>query len=365
MGHRLRFITIVGARPQFVKAAVFSRAIRGRHDEAIIHTGQHYDREMSDVFFEEMGIPAPSFQLESGSGTHAEQTAAMLVGIERILMQERPDWVVTFGDTNSTLAGALAAVKLRIPIAHVEAGLRSFNWAMPEEVNRVLVDRMSTALLCPSDVAVQNLRNEGIHTGVHLVGDVMAEALHVAQGIAARRSRVLDELALEPRRYVLATVHRAENTDNPERLGHIVSALNACSEPIVFPVHPRTRKVLDALGYVLAPHIRVTVPFGYLDMVRLISAARLIMTDSGGLQKEAYWAGVPCVTMRDQTEWVETVQHGWNIVVGADRDAIVDAVQSFRPPHAQPQLYGGLDVAERCVDVLEAVRDAAAGAVEV
>ena len=332
-----------------------SRAIRARHEETIVHTGQHYDSAMSQVFFDEMGIPAPAIQLESGSGTHAEQTAAMLVGIEKVLIAQRPDWVVTFGDTNSALAGALAAAKLGLPVAHVEAGLRSFNWSMPEEINRVLVDRLSTALFCPSSTAVANLASEGLRDGVHLVGDVMAEAFSMAVQASAGRSNVLSDLRISPHSYILATVHRAENTDDPVLLGRIVDALNALAEPVVFPVHPRTRKALDAIGYVAGPHVRLIPPAGYLDMVRLISSARLIMTDSGGLQKEAYWAAVPCVTLRTETEWVETVACGWNVVVGSDRDRIVHAARSFRAPGEHPELYGGAGVARRCVDLLESM----------
>jgi UDP-GlcNAc3NAcA epimerase len=356
---RLRFVSIVGARPQFVKAAVMSRAIRRRHEEVLVHTGQHYDPDMSGVFFDEMAIPEPDVQLESGSGSHAQQTAAMLVGIEQVLVERTPDWVVTFGDTNSTLAGALAAAKLHIPIAHVEAGLRSFNWRMPEEINRVLVDRMSTALFCPSDTAVVNLRREGILDGVHLVGDVMAEALLDAARTARNRSHVLESCNVTDGGYVLATVHRAENTDDFQRLSQITAALDAIAEPVVFPIHPRTRRGLDQLGYEPAAHIRIVPPVGYLDMVRLLIGARVLLTDSGGLQKEAYWAGVPCVTVRDQTEWVETVAAGWNVVTGADTAAILNAVRTLRPPMQRPELYGAMGVADRCVIVLEGMSAAA------
>jgi UDP-N-acetylglucosamine 2-epimerase len=336
-----------------VKAAVMSRAIRRSHEELLLHTGQHYDPEMSAVFFDELDIPAPGIHLDSGSGTHAQQTAAMLVGIENALAERRPDWVVTFGDTNSTLAGALAAVKLGIPVAHVEAGLRSFNREMPEEINRVLVDRMSSALFCPSQVAVENLASEGIREGVHLVGDVMAEAFALAADAASRRSRVLDQIGVEPRRFVLVTVHRAENTDDPRRLREIAAALDAIDDIVVFPVHPRTRKALDSIAYTPAPNVRLIPPAGYLDMARLTCSARLVLTDSGGLQKEAYWAGVPCVTLRGETEWVETVAAGWNVVVGADRDRILDVARTFVAPAARPELYGGPAVATRCVDILE------------
>ena len=349
----LRVVSIVGARPQFVKAAVFSRAIRKNHHEILVHTGQHYDPEMSDVFFRDMGIPRPDVELATGSGTHGQQTAAMLTGLERVLMEHRPDWVVTFGDTNSTLAGALAASKLGVSIAHVEAGLRSFNRAMPEEINRVVVDHLSQALFCPSTVAIENLAAEGIRSGVHLVGDVMAEALALATPIAEERSRILDELAVVPGKYLLVTVHRAENTDHQSRLEQIVTALNGIEETVIFPVHPRTRKVLGETGCLPGAHVRMIAPVGYLDMVRLLTSARMVLTDSGGVQKEAYWSGTPCITLRTETEWVETVAAGWNVVVGSDAGRILSAVRTFRPPEARPQLYGGLDVASRCVEILE------------
>jgi UDP-N-acetylglucosamine 2-epimerase len=357
-----RFVSIVGARPQFIKAAVFSRAVRARHTEVLVHTGQHYDPQLSDVFFREMGIPQPEVRLESGSGTHAEQTAAMLVGLERVLVEERPDWVITFGDTNSTLAGALAAAKVGLPVAHVEAGLRSFNRSMPEEINRVLVDHLSQALFCPSTVAVENLAAEGIRSGVHLVGDVMAEALELARPVALARSRALSEMNVEPGAYVLVTVHRAENTDNAARLARISTALNALDEPVVFTVHPRTRKALEQIGYVPAAHVRLVPPLGYLDMVRLLTSARLVVTDSGGLQKEAYWSSVPCVTLRDETEWTETVAHGWNVLVGTDPGRIVSAIRGVVRPVDHPVLYGQAGVAERCVTLLENVSTTSASA---
>lgn len=351
----LRFVSIVGARPQFIKAAVFSRAVRARHREVLVHTGQHYDPQLSDVFFREIGIPAPEVQLESGSGTHAEQTAAMLVGVERVLMAERPDWVITFGDTNSTLAGALAAAKLGVPIAHVEAGLRSFNWSMPEEINRVLVDRMSRALFCPSATAVENLAAEGIRSGVHLVGDVMAEGLELSRPVALARSQVLSELQVEPGAYALVTVHRAENAGNAERLARIAAGLNALDEPVVFPVHPGTRKALEQIDFRPARHVRLVPPLGYLDMVRLLTSARVVITDSGGLQKEAYWSSVPCITLRDETEWTETVAHGWNVLVGTDPARIAAAVRSACKPASHPALYGKAGVADQCVTLLESM----------
>ena len=288
-----------------------------------------------------------------GSGSHAAQTGAMLKGVEDILLAERPDYLLIYGDTNSTLAGALAASKLSVPVAHVEAGLRSFNRRMPEEINRVVADHLSDLLLCPSDTAVQNLADEGIAENVHLVGDVMLDVLNWArQRIAAKPSEILGELGLTKQHYVLATVHRSENTDDLARLSQILSAFNSLDEPVVFPVHPRARKVITEARYPIKPHVRLIDPVGYLDMVALTGAARLILTDSGGLQKEAYWLGVPCLTMRDETEWVETVAAGWNTLVGSDSEKIVEAVHSFTPRCARPALYGDGFAAERCVDLL-------------
>jgi UDP-GlcNAc3NAcA epimerase len=349
---QLRIVSIAGTRPQFIKAAVMSRAIRARHDEILVHTGQHYDPELSAVFFDEMAMPEP-VRLHAGSGTHARQTAAMLTGIEDLLLAERPEWVVAFGDTNSTLAGALAAAKIGVPVAHVEAGLRSFNRGMAEETNRVLVDHIAALHFCPSETAMTNLANEGIRDSAHLVGDVMGEALALAIPRARASSRALERFGVEEGAYVLATVHRAENTDDPRRLGAIVEALNALADPVVLPLHPRTRRAIDAAGWTFAPHVRVSGPVGYLDMVRLLASARVVATDSGGLQKEAYWARVPCVTLRDETEWVETVACGWNRLAGADRDGIVDAIQSAVPLEAHPPLYGAPGAAAAGVEIIE------------
>jgi UDP-N-acetylglucosamine 2-epimerase len=348
----MRVVTVVGARPQLIKAAAVSRVLRQHHTEILIHTGQHYDPEMSAVFFDELQIDAPAFNLAVGSGTHGQQTAAMLTGIERVLLDARPDWVMVYGDTNSTLAGALAASKLRIPIAHVEAGLRSFNRAMPEETNRVVADHLSDLLLCPSRTAVENLAAEGVRSGVHIVGDVMFDALMFARDRAHAGSDVVDRLGLAAGRYVVATVHRAENTDDPARLSSILGALEDSDDPVVFPVHPRTRKVMGRSGAVAGGRVRFVDPLGYLDMVRLVSGARAVVTDSGGLQKEAYWLGVPCVTVRHETEWVETVAAGWNTVVGTDRERIVAALRHFAPPRHRPELYGTRGAAERCVRLL-------------
>ncbi len=350
----MKIVSIVGARPQFIKAAAVSRVLRQRHTEVLVHTGQHYDDNMSAVFFDELGIPTPEIHLGVGSGSHGEQTGAMLAGIERALLAEQPDWALVYGDTNSTLAGALAAAKLHIPVAHIEAGLRSFNRAMPEEVNRVLTDHVSTLLLCPSQTAVENLAKEGLQSGVHSVGDVMADAQLFAARQARAHSDMLMSLGLTSNKFLLATVHRAENTDNPERLRAILAAFDALAERIVFPVHPRTRSMLARLDYAPLAHVQLMEPLGYLDMVQLEQAARLILTDSGGIQKEAYWLGTPCVTLRDETEWVETVALGWNILAGAQTERILHAVRTFTPPSSRPDLYGGDgQAAERCVALLK------------
>lgn len=351
----LKVFTIVGARPQFIKLAPVSRALRSQGVyEVIVHTGQHYDHGMSQVFFEELGIPAPDFNLGVGSGSHGQQTGEMLRKIEEIVLAEEPDWLMVYGDTNSTLAGALAASKLHVPVAHVEAGLRSFNRRMPEEINRVLTDHLSTLLFCPTATAVRNLAAEGITKGVHLVGDVMLDALLDARERAQALSTILDQLELKEKKYLLATVHRAENTDDPERLRAIMTALSqlAETEPVIFPVHPRTRKALEALGFDLTPvsqpptahrppstvhrppssGLHFIAPLGYLDLVHLSSSARVILTDSGGLQKESFWLGVPCVTLRDETEWVEIVESGWNILAGANAAKITKCVREHSPP---------------------------------
>lgn len=326
-----KVITIVGARPQFIKAAAVSREIlkhSGRIEEVMVHTGQHYDPNMSQVFFDELEIPAPRYNLEVSGGGHGAMTGRMLEGIERILLGEMPDWVLIYGDTNSTLAGALAAAKLHIPVAHVEAGLRSFNMHMPEEINRILADRVSNLLLCPTSVAVENLAREGVTRGVHNVGDVMYDVALYYRERARVGSSILQRLGLKDQVFALATCHRAENTDDPTRLEGIVSALAkiAGDMPVVLPLHPRTRKLLQQFGLErhLAP-LTVVEPLSFLDMVALEQAARVILTDSGGVQKEAFFYRVPCITMRDETEWVETIELGWNQLVGASSERIIGA----------------------------------------
>lgn len=355
-----KVLTIVGARPQFIKAAAVSRAIANVPDmltEVMVHTGQHFDDNMSAVFFDELGIPAPAHNLEISSGTHGSMTGRMLSAVEQVMINEKPDWVLIYGDTNSTLAGALAAAKLHIPVAHVEAGLRSFNMRMPEEVNRILSDRVSTLLLCPTDEAVTNLSREGITAGVFNVGDVMYDvALHMRDKARAQ-SDVLSRLGLEPGKFVLATCHRQENTNDPQRLGAILEAFRriAAETKLVLPLHPRTRKLLSDETLQKLSYVILTDPLGFLDMVALEQAAQVIVTDSGGVQKEAFFYGVPCVTMRDETEWVETVALGWNEVVGADTDKIVSAVHAASSSHreaAKALPYGDGHAADHVVEHL-------------
>ncbi len=308
-----RVLTIVGARPQFIKAATVSSALKAAGcEEILVHTGQHFDPSMSDVFFEELDIARPAYHLEINGLSHGAMTGRMLEEIERLLISEKPDCVLVYGDTNSTLAGALAAAKLDIPVAHVEAGLRSFNRKMPEEINRVMTDHLSAHLYCPTKTAVQNLAAEGVTTGVHLVGDVMYDVTISMLQRAEARSSVLDRLGLEPGQYDVATIHRAENTDDPERLQRVMAYLQSAARerPIVMPLHPRTAKKLqEARDF---PGITIIEPLGYLDMTLLVSRSAIVLTDSGGLQKEAYFHRVPCVTLRDETEWVETIEAGWN-----------------------------------------------------
>lgn len=351
----MRIVTIVGARPQFIKAAPVSKALRAAgHQEILVHTGQHYDYGMSKIFFEELNIAEPDVNLEIGSGSHGSQTGQMLIHIEQVLLAEKPDRVLVYGDTNSTLAGALAACKLHIPIAHVEAGLRSFNREMPEEHNRVLTDHCADLLFCPTRTAVDNLAHEGITKGVHRVGDTMYDAVLQFAEIARQRSTILQDLEIEPKEYLLVTVHRPYNTDSPENLQAILSAFGELDEPIVFPVHPRTLKMLKTFNLnSKIENLKLIEPVGYLDMLMLEQNARLILTDSGGMQKEAYFFAVPCVTLRPETEWVETVEAGWNVVVGADKTCIIQAVRSFMiPSDAHPMLYGDGQAAGQIIQAL-------------
>ena len=359
----MKIASIVGARPQFIKCAPVSRELKKGHEEILIHTGQHYDHGMSEVFFEELSIPRPDYNLGIGSGTHGHQTGAMLGAIEDVFREEEPDVVLVYGDTNSTLAGALAAAKVHVPVAHVEAGLRSFDRRMPEEVNRVLTDHCSDLLFCPTATAVTNLAVEGIQEGVHLVGDVMLDAMNHNRAIAEERSRILEDADVRPGEYLVITVHRPSNTDVRENMTSILSALDEAGVPAVFPIHPRTRKCLgeyDLLEGVPAD-VRVIEPLGYLDMLHLMAHAKKILTDSGGIQKEAYMLGVPCVTLRENTEWVETVEAGWNVLVGARREEIVDAIQEFDPVGEQMPCFGDGGASTLIREILTEFQDTQTG----
>jgi len=351
-------MSVVGNRPQFVKAAPLSRALRRVATETLVHSGQHYDPDLADLFFDELGIPAPDHALGIGPGSPLRQTAAMLPALEDLIRQDRPDVVLVYGDTTTTLAGAMAAAKTGVPLAHVESGLRSFDRSMPEEQNRVVTDHLSDVLFCPTEAAVANLAREGLTEEVHRVGDVMFDAALMFAD-AARRRPGPAALGLEAGGYVLMTVHRAAATDTPEALDALVRVLHAVREPAVFPVHPRTRAALvrggrwdDAAG---APHVRLVPPVGYLDFTALLLTARAVVTDSGGVQKEAFFHGVPCVTLRDTTEWVETVAGGWNVLTGMDPDRVATALADLRAPQGpRPDWYGDGDAAGRIARVLSA-----------
>jgi len=351
----MKILSVIGARPQFVKCGPLSRILRKEHDEILVHTGQHYNSEMSDVFFKELNIPQPDYNLGIGSGSHGEQTSKMLFEIERILIKENPDLVLVYGDTNSTLAGALAASKLHLKVAHVEAGLRSFDRSMPEEINRVITDHISNFLFCPTNTAVVNLKKEGITSDIYNVGDVMLDVLMYNQKIAEKKSTVLEDLGLISKEYMVATVHRPSNTDSFENLSSIVKALCTTGWPVVFPVHPRTEKYLMQYGLweKMNGNIKAIPPLGYLDMLKLMAHARKILTDSGGVQKEAYMLRVPCITLRENTEWIETVEDGWNVLVGANYEKIKGAILSFEGAELKGDVFG---TGHACVSIYEILK---------
>lgn len=344
--------SIVGARPQFVKAAPVSRALTSHFNEVMIHTGQHYDYEMSDLFFKEMDMREPDFNLGIGGGTHGAQTGMMLVELEKVISTVQPDYMLVYGDTNSTLAGALVAAKAGIPLAHVEAGLRSYNRAMPEEVNRVLTDHVSSLLFCPTDAAIQNLAKEGITAGVHQVGDVMYDALLQNLETVRRKRRVLERMGLKKRDYALATVHRAGNTDDPKNMQSILDALGSLAARVIFPVHPRTRSRIKEWGCTVNSNVILIEPLGPLDILQLQENAGCILTDSGGMQKEAYLLGVRCITLREETEWVETVSAGWNSLAGVDAKRIQTLYETWKPQGERPLLYGDGHAAEKICQIL-------------
>jgi len=369
MTRKLKILTILGARPQFIKAATVSRAIREYNaknsysiKEIIVHTGQHYDANMSDVFFEEMDIPRPDYRLECGGLGHGAMTGRMLEKIEDILDVEKPDWVLVYGDTNSTLAGALASSKMHIPVAHVEAGLRSFNMAMPEEINRILTDRVSNYLFCPTVTAVKNLRTEGFpfnsssgnEQKILNVGDVMYDATLFYQKKAKETVR-LEKWGLVENGYALCTIHRAENTDDPNRLQSIIKALTTINKslPIILPLHPRTKKIISESSFAnLLTFLNVIDPISYIETQRLEMSAKVILTDSGGMQKEAFFHKVPCITLRDETEWVETVESGWNRVTGASENNILDSFENYSIPKKYLNFYGDGQSATKILQTL-------------
>jgi UDP-GlcNAc3NAcA epimerase len=372
-----KLLSIVGVRPQFVKAAMVCAAIDRHNAQArpadrvqhrLLNTGQHYDFEMAEVFFQQLPLPSPDFNLGVGSGNHGAQTGAMLKGIEDLLLREKPSCVIVYGDTNSTLAGALAAVKLHIPVVHVEAGLRSFNRAMPEEINRIAADHVSDFLFCPTQSAVEQLRCEGIVDNVEFTGDVMLDATQTFTKVAAQRSVVLKDLGLDPKQFILVTIHRAENTDSMERMQELVSTLCRLERPAIFAMHPRLRHKLEQeaqyrelhQALLAARHLQIVTPLPYLDMLSLESNAQLIMTDSGGVQKEAYFVGTPCLTLRDETEWTETLSNGWNRLVGTSPDKILPLVHSLwsrngASPDGAPALaaFGDGKASDRMIEILQ------------
>lgn len=348
----MRILSCVGARPQFIKAAMVSAELGRRGiDEILTHTGQHYDFEMSGIFFEELAVPKPRYELGVGSAGHGAQTGEMMRRLEPVVLEVSPDWLLVYGDTNSTLAGALVGAKLGVPVAHVEAGLRSFNRAMPEEINRIVADHVANALFAPNERAASQLATEGIIRGVCVVGDVMAD---LAAAVAARlpeRPPILERFGLSPYTYAVATIHRASNTDDAQTFGRLIEGLRAADMPIVFPVHPRTRAIATRHGVGERDRIVVAPPLSYREMIALMSRARVVLTDSGGMQKEAFVLGVPCVTLRDETEWVETLEDGWNVLAGSDPLQIARGAHRSRPTRQTPH-YGNGDAAERIAGAL-------------
>ena len=349
----MKIVSIIGARPQFVKASVVSQALlEYGHNEILVNTGQHYDDNMARIFFEEMGIPKPAYNLGVGSGTHAHQTAQSMIGIESVLLEHQPDYLLVYGDTNATIAGALAAAKLHIRIAHIEAGLRSYNREMPEEINRVVTDVLSDLRFVPTEVARANLAREGIHDGVHVVGDVMVDSLVKYTRVAEERSTVIKALGLDTVPYLLLTIHRPSNADHPKRLLEILTQVGKGGKRVIFPVHPRSRANVESLLDRVPGDIQLIDPVGYLDMMLLEKNAQLIVTDSGGVQKEAYLHRTPCLTVRKETEWVETVRDGWNILVGEDLGLIPGYIRTFPEPVTWTAHYGDGHASWKIVELL-------------
>jgi UDP-N-acetylglucosamine 2-epimerase len=349
-----KIISVVGARPQFIKAKLLVDGLKEKGiDHALVHTGQHYDYEMSKIFFDELTIPRPRYNLNVGSHTPGKQLSLIIERLEKVLLKEKPEIVIAYGDTNSTLAAALTAVKLQITLCHVEAGLRSYNRTMPEEINRVVTDHLSDILFCPSQTAVNNLAKEGISDGVHLVGDIMYDLLLQFKDIASKDSKILSRLKLVPKNYLLATLHRPANADSATNIKRILRAFKEINQHIVLPLHPRTLRTLKKNAIKLPPCVQLIKPVGYLDILTLEKNARIIITDSGGVQKESYWLGVPCVTLREETEWLETVKNGWNVLVGSDPDRLVEEIRRIKLPKKRPQLYGDGHTTPRIVNYLK------------
>ena len=359
----MKIISIVGARPQFIKLAPLSKVLRKHHTEVIVHTGQHFDKEMSDSFFTDLNIPEPDYNLGINGSLHGEQTGKMLIVLEGVILKEKPTLIIVFGDTNTTLAGALAGSKLHIPVVHVEAGLRSFNKQMPEEINRIIVDHTSEYLFVPTHTAMQNLNNENLGSRAYLTGDIMVDALQNAAE-RARNSTILEDLTLKVNDYYLLTLHRPYNVDDPEKLLNVLTVLSKLSKKVIFPVHPRTKKILENPAYVPLNNIgtsagrqsiKLIKPVGYLDFIKLQSHAHKIITDSGGIQKEAYILKKPCITLRSETEWVETVEAGWNLLLNPDTEEdIVVQIETFEPAGVYDNIFGE-DVAERMGEIIDRV----------
>ena len=349
----MKITSVVGARPQFIKLAILSKELRENHNEIIIHTGQHYDDNMSRYFFEEMQIAKPDYNLNIGSGSHGKQTAEMLIGLEDIFLHQKPDVVITFGDTNTTLATGLAATKLNIPVAHVEAGLRSHNREMPEEINRILTDHISDYLFAPTLNAMENIKSENLYGKPFLVGDVMYDSLLYYGKIAEQKSRILKNLKLKQKEYILLTLHRPYNVDNIQKLQNIFSALKQTKRFIVLPVHPRTCKMIESTNTIIPENISIIEPLGYLDFIFLQKHSEKIITDSGGIQKEAYLNGIPCITIRPETEWIETVKAGWNVLVGDKMDQLIENCLHFKPSHNRPRYFGDGDSSKKIISILE------------
>ncbi len=349
----MKILHIVGARPQFIKAAMVSKAWNNSGEEAILHTGQHYDENMSRLFFTELGMDEPAVNLEVGGGSNNEQTSRMLTGIDRYLEANNPEWIITYGDTNSTLAGALCASKRMIKMAHVEAGLRSFNRSMPEEINRLVSDTLANLLFCPTLLAIENLKREGITKGVFNTGDVMADGLFFFLKAAEEKSTILAKYELIPKGFGLLTLHRSGNVDDRDNLAAILKGLDKIDLPLIFPVHPRTRKMLNQFSLAVPDNVLIIEPLGYLDMLIMEKNADCILTDSGGMQKEAYLLGTRCITLRDETEWVETVDAGWNCLTGADSSKIAARFYDFNPEGNRPDIYGDGHSADKIIDILK------------